>query len=171
MNQAFRLGCRSPASVKEYICFQQCRTTAETHKSHLFRVLQGSEIQQTPEQIVLVPLAVSLDCPGLPCLPIPLLPCWMRSPERLLLLAVKSFRKKKKKWCRWPAEHFTSPAPQPWFSCCSLPVLLDYLFKAYTGVLMLGICWYLVMYRMQERNTSAFSNGLSPLGDFPFQLL
>lgn len=49
------------------------------------------------EQIVLVPLAVCLDCLALPCLPILLLPCWMWSPERLLLLAVKSCRRRRRR--------------------------------------------------------------------------
>lgn len=117
------------------------------------------------EQIVLVPLAVRLDCLALPCLPILLLPCWMWSPERLLRLAVKSCRKKKKKWWRRPAEHFPSLALQQWFSCCTVMDPLDYLYKAYTGILMSAICWYLVMYRMQASYTSVFPMDFSPLGN------
>lgn len=47
--------------------FLQSNSVAETHTNGLSRVcLQGSQKQQSPEQIVLVPLAVTLACLALP---------------------------------------------------------------------------------------------------------
>lgn len=77
-------------------CFQQSDTVAQTHTSSLSLVLlQGSEIQQTPEQIVLVPLRRHSGLSG------PTSPffsshaeCGEGSSERLLLLAVKILQKK-----------------------------------------------------------------------------
>lgn len=128
-------------------CFGHCDSVAQTHTSSLSLVLlQGSEIQQTPEQIVLVPLHRHYGLSGPPPLPRPHprffsshAECGEGSSARLLLLAVKILQKKETK--RWrPADHFPSPPLTARSSCCSFLYVWIYLYKAYSGLLMSGIC-------------------------------
>lgn len=123
------------------------------------------------EMVILVPHAVRLACLAGLCLPILLLPCWMWSPDRLLLLAVKSCGKNPPKTRRNSGNYLLSTFYLGLYGGGFAAVdSLDYLYKVYIGILVSGISWFSVLYRTWARNTTVLSMGLSPWGDFWFQL-
>lgn len=127
--------------------FLQSNSVAQTHTNGLSRVLlQGSQKQQSPEQIVLVLLAVTLAYLALPLLTFPAMLNVVRVAKKgfffFFTAGCKSPAGRKEKWCRArPTEPFPSLSLRARFSCRSLSCKFGiYLCEAYTGMLMSGIC-------------------------------